>query len=205
MTDIDPNNAMLRATRESQGRVNYERDRPAEAAESLSSQIDRLANFIMREVPGEPSQSEGAVDTAIRWMRSVLTAPPPQPEQADLVEAFPTIKYLMECLETHADKFPVPQHILANVAVVRAVLSRPAVEPVAWREKVQRAIDLIAGLHEQRARFVLEELLSTAPPPQAEQADLVEALRKIKRICYYPDRVCDIADTIIAALQKQER
>jgi hypothetical protein len=40
-------------------------------AESLDSQIDRLAKFIMTEVPGEPSQSEGAVDTAIRVMRAM--------------------------------------------------------------------------------------------------------------------------------------
>jgi hypothetical protein len=32
-------------------------------------QIQRLANFIMHEIPGEPSQSEGAVDTAIRLLR----------------------------------------------------------------------------------------------------------------------------------------
>lgn len=32
----------------------------------LEEQIERLARFIMDEVPGEPSQSQGAVDTAIR-------------------------------------------------------------------------------------------------------------------------------------------
>ena len=32
-------------------------------------QIDKLAKFIMAEVPGEPSQSEGAIDTAIRIIR----------------------------------------------------------------------------------------------------------------------------------------
>lgn len=35
----------------------------------LEEQIKRLADFIMEEVPGEPSQSEGAVDTAIRVMQ----------------------------------------------------------------------------------------------------------------------------------------
>jgi len=45
-----------------------------DVTDSLGSQIDRLANFIMAEIPGEPSQSEGAVDTAIRWMRSALEA-----------------------------------------------------------------------------------------------------------------------------------
>ena len=37
--------------------------------EGQSLQIDTLANFIMREIEGEPSQSEGAVDCAIRVMR----------------------------------------------------------------------------------------------------------------------------------------
>lgn len=36
--------------------------------ESLDSQISRLANFIMENIEGEPSQSEGAVDCAIRIM-----------------------------------------------------------------------------------------------------------------------------------------
>ena len=35
-------------------------------------EIRRLAQFIMEEVPGEPSQSEGAVDTAIRLIRESL-------------------------------------------------------------------------------------------------------------------------------------
>jgi hypothetical protein len=38
--------------------------------ESLKSQIKRLADFIIAEIPGEPSQSQGAVDTAIRIMRT---------------------------------------------------------------------------------------------------------------------------------------
>jgi hypothetical protein len=37
--------------------------------ENAQAQIDRLASFIMHEVPGEPSQSQGAVDTAIRIIR----------------------------------------------------------------------------------------------------------------------------------------
>lgn len=40
--------------------------------ESLNSQINRLANFIMENVPGEPSQNQGAVDTAIRIMEEQL-------------------------------------------------------------------------------------------------------------------------------------
>jgi hypothetical protein len=37
-----------------------------EPDESLHSQVDRLGTFIIENVPGEPSQSEGAIDCAIR-------------------------------------------------------------------------------------------------------------------------------------------
>lgn len=50
-------------------------DRAYELAEELDEpqtncQIDKLANFIMNEVVGEPSQSQGAVDAAIRIIKS---------------------------------------------------------------------------------------------------------------------------------------
>lgn len=44
--------------------------------EPLESQVNRLAEFIMHNIPGEPSQSQGAVDTAIRLLAS-LTRPAP--------------------------------------------------------------------------------------------------------------------------------
>lgn len=44
----------------------------------LQTQIDCLAKFIMAEIQGEPSQSQGAVDTAIRIIRE---------QQAQLAEA----------------------------------------------------------------------------------------------------------------------
>lgn len=40
--------------------------------ESLTSQIDRLATFIMENVPGQPSHSEGAVACAIRIIKGYL-------------------------------------------------------------------------------------------------------------------------------------
>jgi hypothetical protein len=46
-------------------------DLATEHVAHMGMQIDRLAKFIMDEVPGEPSQSEGAVDTAIRIMRNL--------------------------------------------------------------------------------------------------------------------------------------
>ena len=38
--------------------------------ESAEDQVRRLAEVIMDEIPGEPSQSQGAVDTAIRLLRA---------------------------------------------------------------------------------------------------------------------------------------
>ena len=42
-------------------------------------QVDKLAQFIMAEMPGEPSQSEGAVDTIIRWVKNVKNIHGPDP------------------------------------------------------------------------------------------------------------------------------
>ena len=42
--------------------------------ESASQQIDRLATFIMEQIPGEPRRSEGAVDTAIRLLSEARKA-----------------------------------------------------------------------------------------------------------------------------------
>lgn len=42
--------------------------------ESAEQQIDRLAKFIMEEVPGEPSEDQGAVDTAMRLIRDKVDA-----------------------------------------------------------------------------------------------------------------------------------
>lgn len=39
-----------------------------EVESSSAREIDRLADFIMREIPGEPSRSESAVDVAIRLL-----------------------------------------------------------------------------------------------------------------------------------------
>ena len=38
--------------------------------ESLKKQTERLANFIMGNIPGEPSQDQGAIDTAIRLLKN---------------------------------------------------------------------------------------------------------------------------------------
>ncbi len=54
-------------------RVMYEP--AAELSESRESQLDRLAGFIIKHVPSEPSQDEGAVDTAIRLLSRLVEVP----------------------------------------------------------------------------------------------------------------------------------
>lgn len=39
---------------------------------NYKKQIDKLAMFIIESVPGEPSQSEGAIDTAIRLLKKYI-------------------------------------------------------------------------------------------------------------------------------------
>ena len=43
--------------------------RMAQLGEDLSEQVARLATFIMENVPGEPSASEGAIECAIRIIK----------------------------------------------------------------------------------------------------------------------------------------
>ena len=50
-------------------------------------QIDTLANFILRSVPGEPSQSQGAVDTAIRVITTLREELAQVTQERDLVLA----------------------------------------------------------------------------------------------------------------------
>jgi len=50
--------------------------------EKLRSQVKRLANFIMARVPGEPSKSQGAIDTAIRIIEAGLA---PEVKVGDVV------------------------------------------------------------------------------------------------------------------------
>lgn len=59
---------------------------PDAEVEKLRTQIERLASFIMAEVPGEPSESEDACDTAIRIMRTALRAAPASPDDERAID-----------------------------------------------------------------------------------------------------------------------
>lgn len=60
------------------------------STERLEEQVKRLAGFIMEELPGEPSENEGAVDTAIRLLRATKRDPEKDTfsfEEAEYIEA----------------------------------------------------------------------------------------------------------------------
>jgi len=46
------------------------------AYQSVSHKIDKLALFIMENIEGEPSQNEGAIDTAIRLLEKQVAKKP---------------------------------------------------------------------------------------------------------------------------------
>jgi uncharacterized protein YegP (UPF0339 family) len=48
---------------------------PDRAVPHAELQIEKLAEFILNEIPGEPSASESAVDTAIRLLRHSYVGP----------------------------------------------------------------------------------------------------------------------------------
>jgi hypothetical protein len=79
------------------------RVRELEAQEMLDSQIDRLANVIMYEIPGEPSQNEGACDTAIRIMRTQKARIRELEAQAALAEAVLARRAMEKALEDWLD------------------------------------------------------------------------------------------------------
>ncbi len=41
----------------------------ADGWSNQAGELDRLAEFVIQEIPGEPSRSEGVVDTVIRLLR----------------------------------------------------------------------------------------------------------------------------------------
>jgi hypothetical protein len=55
---------------------------------SLDHQVANLAQYIMDEVPGEPSESQGAIDTAIRLLRLF------QVERDALLEALKAVEWV---------------------------------------------------------------------------------------------------------------
>lgn len=72
--------------------------------DELQSQINDLANFIMREIEGEPSRSEGAVECAIRIMSEAKAQIVPNLFNRELARKHGNnLKIAVEALELYAD------------------------------------------------------------------------------------------------------
>jgi hypothetical protein len=54
------------------GEVDEEMNKLMDSHQKLANEIDKLAEFILTEVEGEPSENEGAVDTAIRLLKECI-------------------------------------------------------------------------------------------------------------------------------------
>jgi hypothetical protein len=83
--------------------------------ESLESQVDRLARYIVENVPGEPSESEGAIDCVIRIIA----------RQADQVSR------LTEAIQSEANDMLATgndraEHTAARRRLLLSVLTQPA-------------------------------------------------------------------------------
>lgn len=66
---IDPDVQPKLYDHEAEGHLGRDEEHLDEDYEPLESQVERLAQVIMHEIPNEPSQSEGAIDCAIRLLR----------------------------------------------------------------------------------------------------------------------------------------
>ena len=86
-----------------------------EEAMTAKSEIDRLAKFIMAEVPGEPSQSDGAGGTAIRIIRT---------QQAHIEELENTRGLAVDVLQCYDDfNTPVSGRLETAFEKLRAVIA----------------------------------------------------------------------------------
>ena len=87
-------------------------------SEVQASQVDRLGRFILEHIPGEPSQSEGAIDTVLRLL-------------GERAAWLATAQEAVELLRAHHEAWERGDDGDALDAPTRAVLARAEVQ--AWR------------------------------------------------------------------------
>jgi len=139
--------------------------------EPLERQIDRLANFIMEHVPGEPSRNEGAVDTAIRCLAKA------HQRIADLEDA------RLRLMRRDADRLR-PKESGLGVHTAFAKVKFPVTltlyaRPVHYRDKLC-AFELLRGhftVYEDRvhADLIAEHAVAVAVDGRANSYELVDA------------------------------
>jgi hypothetical protein len=112
------------------------------------NEIDKLAQFIMREIPGEPSQNQGAADTAIRLLRATPTPRDTVAPAAGLAWTLPDLVWptraeiaeiiFEESASTRSDAEDAAKRIKAAFVAAydaqRAALSSPSPAPAGLRD-----------------------------------------------------------------------
>lgn len=148
--------------------------------EALSEQIKRLADFIMAEVPGEPSQSEGAIDTAIRWMRAKLTHPAPQAPVAAVAYVDPA--EIAALFGTPARKVYLSKY--GSQAYSMALFAAPTenhgsiTEP--YRAAIRMIREAVGELFGPAANLESEEgVLLRGPEPRHDAEAIIAALQRL--------------------------
>lgn len=119
-------------------------------SKQLDEQINQLADYIMQNVPGEPSASEGAVDTAIRllrtWAPMVADGPAPvrvTPEVAQVIE---------DSLANQARGRPVRQGAVTDDDAPRVTRAEVVQLPPMAADEVPAGDDTIAVMDHDAAR-----------------------------------------------------
>ena len=119
--------------------------------EQRGEQIEKLANFIIEKVPGEPSQSEGAVDTAIRIIEQQAQELAAAKKLADSYLRGHLSQYPPQGDPTYTEEHWIRMKVDAAIRQLRDLEDafRPSGEPGSFNE--QRA---------NRARDIYEQLTS---------------------------------------------
>lgn len=128
-------------------------------AESLKSQVDRLAKFITKYIPGEPSRSEGAIDTAIRLLRDFVHLTPSDARK--IWSALMDADHFFE----HRDEMNAAIH-----------LSTPIDSPLASKVRVEK--DRLERIVMKRSRRITEvEGPSVAEPGEVSERTKISLLK----------------------------
>ena len=82
------------------------RKEQAEDKNSLAGQIDQLAKFILKEVPGEPARSEGAVETIIRHVKGTRNSLMASGDTIDQIDRFLVSRGLVDEFKKYRSPLP---------------------------------------------------------------------------------------------------
>lgn len=125
----------------------------AGGSEPLDAQVARLAGFIVEAIPGEPSRSEGAIDTALRLLRRAYAQ---HPTLAELGDSLVTVGHELTGMRQHA----------ADLDAARTEAQRRADE---LHARAVTAEDEVRDLREQRDRLTDEVHLTQGRAERAGQ------------------------------------